>query len=74
MASCGAARVEVLTLPGLLRRKNSGGAQHSGTRTGPQTGRKFSWSKTRQNRILSLGNIFLSAPVARAQTGLLLFS
>lgn len=54
-----------------LRRKASKGQAHT---SGLQTGRKFSWSKTRQNRILSLGHIFLPAPVTRAQTGLLLFS
>ena len=64
MTSCGAARVEVLILRGFVRKKDSGGAQHTGTQDGLQTGRKFSWSKTRQNRILSLGNIFLSAPSA----------
>ena len=47
---------------------------HRARRPGLQTGRKFSWSKTRQNRILSLGNIFLPAPVTHAQTGLVLFS
>lgn len=71
MTSCGAARGEVLTLPGFLRRRRNRAQEH---RTALQTCRKFSWSKTRQNRILSQGNIFLSAPVARAQTGLLLFS
>lgn len=31
MTSCGAAGTGVLTLPGFLRRKNSRGAQHTGT-------------------------------------------
>lgn len=34
MTSCGAARAEVLTLPGFLRRKNSGGAEHTRTQDG----------------------------------------
>ena len=47
---------------------------HQARRPGLQTGRKFSWSTSRQNRILSLGTVFLPAPATRAQTGLLLFS
>lgn len=68
VASCGEVRVEVLTLNGFPRRRNT---RALSTQDSLQTARKLSRSKPHQNRILSLGNIFLSAPVTHPQTGLL---